>query len=243
MRRLMEYKIISGRTVEIRRSMLGVRRRYNETVRRGTRVKGKTSLRKILANEREAVKNLARLINCNFGPGDMWITLTYSEDRLPESMDAAEKDFARFLRKLRTLCRRETGEKPLYIASPSETDPRTGEKVRLHYHVVMPAVAYESLIQLWPREDVTYRRLDGRGDYTGIARYICSNAVRQPGKKRWSCSKGLKQPIYTEPVPVTEKERLRIPRNISLKEKTENRDTETGAYSMYVRYVRPVKRD
>ena len=238
----MEYKIISGRTVEIRRVWMSVRGKDDPTRRRGMRVKGKTSLRKILANEREAVKALARLINCNFGPGDVWLTLTYAEDRLPASMEEAEADFARFLRKLRALCRKETGRNPIYISSPSEIDPRTGEKVRLHYHVVMPAVAYESVIKLWPMEDVTYRRLDGRGDYTGIARYICSNAVRAPGKKRWSCSRGLKKPVYTEPVPVRQNERLYIPRSASLKEKSDMVDTETGMASVYVRYTRAVMR-
>lgn len=239
MRRLMEYKIISGRTVEIRRVMMDVRRRDDQPHRRGMRVKGKTSLRKILANEREAVKNLARLINCNFAQGDMWITLTYPENALPESPAAADREFSKFLRKLRTLVRKETGRNPLYITSPPcDADPKTGEARRLHFHVLMPAVAYEQVIQLWPQEDVTYRRLDGRGDYTGIAKYICGQSSRQPGKKRWRCSRGLKKPVYTEPVPVRSGERVYIPRNASLKEKADLVDAETGMSSMYVRYTR-----
>ena len=238
MRKLMEYKIISGRTVEIRRVLMSVRRQDTLPKRRGLRVRGKTSLKKILANEREAVKNLARLINCNFKQGDMWITLTYSDDRLPESIEDAAQDFAKTLRKLRAMVKKETGKNPIYIASPSQIDPKTGETVRLHYHVLMPAIAYEQIIKLWPQEDVTYRRLDGRGDYTGIARYICSNAVREPGKKRWSSSRGLKQPIYTEPVPVRSGERVYIPKNVSLKEKTELMDQETGMQSLYVRYTK-----
>lgn len=235
----MEYKIISGRTVEIRRVMMDVRREADQPRRRGMKVKGKTSLRKILANEREAVKNLARLINCNFRQGDMWITLTYSQERLPESAAAAEKQFAAFLRKLRSLCRKETGKNPLYITSPPcDTDPKTGEARRLHFHVVMPAVAYEQVIKLWPQEDVTYRRLDGRGDYTGIAKYICGQSARQPGKKRWRSSRGLKKPVYTEPVPVRAGERVYIPRNASLKEKADMVDSETGMSSVYVRYTR-----
>ena len=97
MRQLMEYKIISGRTVEIRRVMMDVRRGYNQHQRRGVRVKGKTSLRKILANERESVKNLARILNCNFKAGDLWLTLTYPEEALPESKEAAEAILAGIL--------------------------------------------------------------------------------------------------------------------------------------------------
>ena len=243
MRQLMEYKIISGRTVEIRRVMMDVRRGSDQPHRRGTRVKGKTTLRKILANEREAVKNLARLINCNFAQGDMWITLTYPEDTLPESPAEADREFAKFLRKLRALVRKETGKNPLYITSPPcNADPKTGEVRRLHYHVVMPAVAYEQVIKLWPQEDVTYRRLDGRGDYTGIAKYIIQQTAHVPGKKRWRSSRGLKQPVYTEPVPVRASERVYIPRNASLKEKADLTDSETGMSSLYVRYTRAVRR-
>ena len=91
---------------------MSVRRQDTLPKRRGIRVKGKTSLKKILANEREAVKNLARLINCNFGPGDMWLTLTYSDDRLPASIEDAAQDFAKTLRKLRAMVKKETGKNP-----------------------------------------------------------------------------------------------------------------------------------
>lgn len=241
MRRLMEYKIISGRTTEIRRTMMPFREK-GQKVRRGTRVKGKTSLRKILANEREAVKNLARILNCNFGPGDCWITLTYPENTLPGSRDEAKKDLEKFLRKCRDAFRKATGKGLRYVVSVSDRDGKTGEiGKRLHLHIVMDAVAYEIVTALWPAEDVTYRRLDGRGDYTGIARYMVTNAGPADGKKRWSTSKGLRKPIITEPVPVEAKERIRIPRDVSLKEREEYRDEETGMFSAYVRYTAPGK--
>ena len=234
----MEYKIISGRTTEIRRTMMPFREK-GQKVRRGTRVKGKTSLRKILANEREAVKNLARILNCNFGPGDCWITLTYPENILPASREEAKKDLEKFLRKCRDAYRKATGEALRYVVSVSDRDGKTGEiEKRLHLHIVMDAVAYEIITALWPAEDVTYRRLDGRGDYIGIARYMVSNAGPADGKKRWSTSKGLRKPIITEPVPVEAKERIRIPRDVSLKEREEYRDDETGMFSAYVRFTR-----
>lgn len=237
----MEYKIISGRTTEIRRVMLDARRGYNSHVRRGTRVKGKTSLRKILANERESVKNLARVLNCNFGQGDMWITLTFSDDRLPSDRKEAQKLLAAFLRKCRSAYRKAAGKTMRYVVTIGEISTETGEKVRMHFHIVMDPLAYEAVAALWPAEDVTYRRLDGRGDYTGIARYMCQNAAHETGQKRWSTSKGLKKPVYTEPVPVQSRERIRIPRNVSLKAREEFDDQETGMVSAYVRYTRPQK--
>lgn len=241
MRRLMEYRIISGRTTEIRRTMMPWRESGCK-VRRGTRVKGKTSLRKILANERESVKNLARILNCNFGQGDCWITLTYPEDALPESREDAKEQMGKFLRKCRDAFRKDTGKSLRYVVSVGDRDGKTGETgKRLHLHIVMDALAYETVTKLWPAEDVTYRRLDGRGDYTGIARYMVTNAGPADGKKRWSSSKGLEKPIFTEPVPVSEKERIPVPRNISVKEREEYRDEETGMYSAYLRYTTPRK--
>ena len=239
MRRLMEYKIISGRTVEIRRTMLPFREK-GQKVRRGKKV-GKTSLRKILANEREAVKNLARTLNCNFRQGDCWITLTYPENALPASREEAKAELEKLMRKFREAYRKRTGKKIFrYAVSIGDRDGKTGlQEKRLHIHIVMPAVEYELVTALWPAEDVTYRRLDGRGDYTGIARYMVTNAGPADGKKRWSTSKGMLKPAYTEPVPVERREKIRIPRDVSLKANEEFMDEETGMFSAYVRYTMP----
>ena len=235
-KRLMEYKIISGRTVESRRGMMepGGRRKK---VRRNTRVKGKTSLKKILANEREAVKNLARILNSNFREGDMWLTLGYPDERLPEDTEAAKREISRFLRRCREELKKE-GVKLRYVVATSETSTATGERARIHHHVVMDPMGYEAVSRLWFAGFVSYRRLDGRGDYTGIARYMVTNAGEAHGKKRWSTSKGLEKPIYTEPVPVRMSERVNIPRDASLKEKNLFQDEETGMMSLYVRFTK-----
>ena len=240
MRRLMEYKIISGRTTEVRQVMMETRRGPIRQ-RRGVRVKGRTSLKKILANEREAVKNLARILNCNFRAGDLWVTLTYPDEALPESKEAARAQFEKFLRKLRRVFRENTGESLRYVVTTSDRGSASGDPVRIHHHLVMDAVAYETITRLWPAEDVSYRRLDGRGDYTGIARYMVSNAGPADGKKRWSTSKGLKKPVYTEPVPVDRGERIRIPKGAAVKAKEDYTDEETGMRSAYARYVRPAR--
>lgn len=242
MKQLMSYKIISGQTVEERKAILSGSR-SKEKKRRGQRVKGNSTLVKIRSNEREAVKNLARVINCNFGSGDLWLTLTYGPDRLPEDVTAAKKDLQAFMRKVRRRFAAEHGRNPRWVISTSCTDPRTGERVRIHHHLVMERVAYETICQLWPQEDITYRLMDGRGDYTGIARYIVSNAERDgyDGKK-WSISRGnMAKPIYTEPVPVTMSEKIPIPAGAIIREQYTQRDEETNFYSEYIRYTMPRK--
>ena len=62
MRRLMEYKIVSGNVVEIRRTYMNVRAGSPQRKPRGQRIAGNTSARKIKANENEAVKQLARTL-------------------------------------------------------------------------------------------------------------------------------------------------------------------------------------
>ena len=239
MQQLMSYKIISGKTVEERKAYMS-RSRSKEKKRRGQRVKGRSTLAKIQQNEREAVKNLARVINCNFGAGDLWLTLTYSPDRLPADIQAAKKDLSGFVRRVRRIFYAEHGRNPRYVISTSRTDPRTGEPVRLHHHIVMERAAYETICQLWPQEDITYRLMDGRGDYTGIARYIVSQAEKGPDAKKWSTSRGnMEKPIYTEPVPVSAADPLPVPAGAVIREKYSLTDEETNTYTEYVRYTVP----
>ena len=232
---IMEYKIISGRTEEIRRVWMPTTR-GGQRIRRGTRAK-KSSIKKILRNEINAVKSLARTLNCNFGTGDVWLTLSFGEGEI--SWEDAQAVFDRFLRKLRALYRKERGENIKYVYSHGRRN-EIGN-ARPHFHIVLSAMDYESICALWPEQGVTYRRLDGSGDYTGIARYMISNAKGEEGKKKFHPSRGLEKPVYTEPVPVCAHSRMKLPKDASIREQTETRDEESGFYSAYVRYVRKEK--
>lgn len=231
----MEYKIISGRTEEIRRVWMPTTR-GGQRIRRGTRAK-KSSVRKILRNEINAVKSLARTLNCNFGTGDVWLTLSFGEGEI--SWEDAQTVFDRFLRKLRALYRKEKGANLKYVYSHGRKNAIGN--ARPHFHIVLSAMDYESICTLWPEQGVTYRRLDGSGDYTGIARYMISNAKGEEGKKKFHPSRGLEKPVYTEPVPVYAHSKMKLPKDASIREQTETRDEESGFYSAYVRYVRKEK--
>lgn len=234
MRQLMEYKIISGPVEEIRQVMMTSGR--NQTCRRGQRIKGRTSLRKIMANERESIKRLTRLINCNFGPGDLWLVLRYSDERLPADIAEAKRTLDKFLRKMREQFQKETGRKLRYIVTTSNTSTKTGEPVRLHHHIVMDRLTWEFVIKYWPVDQVSYVIIDGRRDYAGIARYMCRNTQAEMSMHRWSASQGLKKPIYTEPVPA--RGQIKLPKGAVVKEKAEFFDEETGAHGAYIRYIR-----
>lgn len=239
MKIIMEYHIISGKVIETRRCMLSSRQAVTVGKKRAPRTAGNSSKRKINANEREAVKRLARIIHCNFVPGDLWLTLKYSDGRLPADIKEADKIIGKFLRNVRAAYRKETGKKLRYILCTSETSTKTGNKARLHHHLIMDRMAYEIICRYWPQEEISYSLIDGRGDHTALAKYIVQNFGGEVGRKRWSCSRGLEKPIYTEPVPVESIEGIKAPAGADIRENVLIIDEDCGTQAAYMRAVLP----
>ncbi len=240
MQRIMEYKIISGRVEEVRRVRMPYRQ-GERPARRGRKAKP-SSERKIRANEQERVKNLARLINTNFGPGDLWLTLRYGDGRLPEDLEAAGHQAGLFIRRIAAEYKKQTGQKLRWIMTDGAVSSKTGEAVRPHHHLVLDGLAYALIIKHWPKEELSYVRLDGRRDYTGIARYMLQNTDNTPGKRRWRSCQGLDKPIYTEPVPVEDFDGIRAPKGAEVREHSLLISEETGCCSAYMRYIRPERK-
>lgn len=205
MRKKMEYKIISGRTVEIRRSWMTADPSQRRP--RGTRRAGASSLRKILANEHETVLKMGRVINCNFSGGDAFVAFRYLPSAQPGSYDQARKIFARFLDLLRREYRKTTGKSLAAVWITANWSPKGDHAATVHHHAVMPSEAVELIRQLWPRYGgqgtVNISDLRDQGDYTSVAAYMLANVRGRPANERkWSCCRGMERPIYTEPVEV-----------------------------------------
>lgn len=233
----MEYHIISGRVIETRQNWMPARSSAPFKKTRAPRVCGQTSLKKIAANERESARRLARIINCNFGMGDLWVTLKYNNERLPASYEEAKDNITRFLRKIRAEYKKETGKSLRYIITTSQNNPRTRENARLHHHVVMDRVAYEVICRYWPEDQVKYSVMDNRGDHTAMAKYMIDNSPKEAGKKKWSCSKGLKKPIFTEPEQIREIEKIEAPTGADIRENILIQDEDSGIKAAYMRCV------
>lgn len=238
-----EYHIVSGRTVETRQCWLSGRPGERKKRRRSPRRAGSSSEKKIRRNESEAVKRLARLINCNFSRGDIHIVRKYADSNLPDSLAEAEAEFEKLIVKLRRIYRKETGKSLKYIWTASDRDPRTGAKVRIHIHAVMNAVAYDLLMGLLDTKDeLEYSYLDNRGDHTALAVYMIGNGKSdQANKKKWRSSRGLEKPIYTEPEIIEEIHEIPAPAGAEIRENLLLKDEETGIASAYLRYVLPEK--
>lgn len=147
-------------------------------------------------NEKNARKNLIRKINANFTDGDLWLTLTYDSEHLPEdgNMDEALSNMQKFIRRVNRR-RKKNGlpnAKYIYVTEYSPLD-----KIRWHHHIVMDgALPPDEVLKLWgqsSRNEARRIQTDENG-LTGMAKYIVKQTKRIYGEKRWNSSQGLIEP-------------------------------------------------
>lgn len=214
-------------------------------------------LRKQEQNEHSAEKQLARLINENFGPGDLLVGLDYSEEGMKrleawassqkeelERADeetraelirqAAEREMRLALRRVKRELARE-GVSLKYIAITSDMDGDTGEAVRVHHHLIVPAGVRQLFAEKWAGlGSVDWEPMSDQQDYTPIAAYFIRQVRRVPDAKKYVSSRNLSRPQPKDRVVLTEAE-LRVPRGGELLHRSEFRP----GRPQYIRYVLP----
>ena len=255
MKKLMKYYVISGRTVEEQASLLSSKADRKKP--RGIRRAGSSSESKIKANERSSVMRLARGIACNFSAGDGFVTLKYDAAHYPGSSNADENvpgaegyeraaaDLTRFLRKLRSLYRKQTGKALPGFWETANWSPRRQAPARLHQHLVIPSDAVALARAIWPafggEGTVIVRDLDSDPDRTALAEYMVDNVHgKQPGQKGWSGSRGMVQPVLSEPEEIRSVDELAPPPGAVIKDVREVQDEDGLVIGKYIRYVLPV---
>jgi hypothetical protein len=170
-------------------------------------------------NQRNAERMLTRLLNLNFGKGDIELTLTYRDDTLPDTREEADKQVAAFIRRIKRKRARLGLDELKYVQIYGGG--------RHHYHIVMNGgIPREDIEGMWGLGYANTKSLipDPQYGFGGLAVYIAQqlidssefegedlfsmfdineetgelidreNAVRKKGKRRWSCSKNLKRP-------------------------------------------------
>ena len=251
----MKYYIISGRTVEEKRCWLSAGPSIPQ--RRGTRRAGSSSLKKIRANERSCVLNLARTLNCNFGAGDWFVTFKYDDahypasgstvpsDKREEEFQAAKRIFTKkFLPKLRKAYEKETGKKLKAAFVTANWSVHRKCHCRIHHHAVIPCDALQIAERIWKKlgglGTIQAENLNAEGDYTRIAAYMVDNVQGRPsGENRWSACRGMEKPVYSEPVEVTDVENVQpLPGSI-VKDVMAYRDEDGIIISAYLRCTLP----
>ena len=161
-------------------------------------------------NEKNAQKRLARLINENFGVGDLILTLEYPKEAGPQDEAQAMRDIQNYLRRVARV-REKRGLPPMkYVYVIEETESRKYGR-RFHHHVIMTGgITREEAEEKWTKKHGGYcnarsAQPDGR-HLTGFALYLLRNkkgrSIEADGKnpqqramrRRWNCSKNLTDP-------------------------------------------------
>lgn len=224
--------------------------------------KERAEIKKQEQNEYSAQKQLARLINANFTRGDLLLGLDYSpagmdrlgkyiaehpfqtdgcEDPEAEQMEqirqAAEREMRLALRRVKRELAKE-GVALRYIAITSDMDGDTGEAVRVHHHLIVPAEAKEAFVEKWKDlGSVNWSPMSAQADYTPIAEYFIRQVRRVPDAKKYISSRNLVRPQPKDRVVLSDAE-VRVPKGGQLLHRNEFKP----GRPQYIRYVLPEDR-
>lgn len=142
-------------------------------------------------NDMLALKNLTRLINLNFYPGDLHTTLTYAEELSPEEANSElEKWIKRMRREYKKL------DKEFYYIAVTEFKNK-----RIHHHVVMNYIDFQVINRQWKMGRIRCTPLDKTRNYRVLSEYLIKETqktFREPEnatKRRWKPSRNLKRPV------------------------------------------------
>ena len=213
---------------------------------RAGRVKGNTSAAKRDRNAMQAVRVLARSMNCNCDHKWLHMVCNLDDEHL-EAFDAEpEKPLKNFRARIQRAVKKLGDGQIAYYEVVSHKDAETGAEKRLHVHYVirLEGVRFENgrwmlgdkaLEDIWGMGGVWAEPLHRQPDYTPLALYLLRQADRD-GKKAYNPSRNLKKPIVTETLALTGRA-LRAPAGAVV---MENRwDAVNGAN--YIRYKAPAK--
>ena len=208
--------------------------------------RGKSSPRKQDNNDRDAVKRLARILNCNFRAGDALVTLTYAAET---ERAEGEKRVKNFLRRLKRQAEKAGLTFRWVLVSSEQTDE--GEQARLHHHLVLSGdlLRFDGQERRWyigkqPAEEAwglgwaDVRTLRDQKDYTPVAVYLVRQARREPDAKKYRCSRNLCHPAPVGERIVKPGHQPWIPRGAVVLERSEYTQESP---CQYVRYLLPEK--
>lgn len=148
-------------------------------------------------NARTSFQKLERLLAANFDTGDLWVTLTYTDEKLPYNRSRGMQRVQRFVSNLRKE-RGNRGEDLRYIYV-TEGDYPGG---RIHHHMVANSTGadLEEIRRVWNQGDVEIERLtfDAANTYESLAVYLTKEPREhghpKVGERMWVPSLGLLRP-------------------------------------------------
>lgn len=159
-------------------------------------------------NEKIAEDYFRRKFHCNFFEDDLHIVLGYPKGcrptnvRIKKDIKAFQADMRKEYRKLGLLFQY------MHVTGYYNKDgiPDSGydehDETTIHHHMVMKSIDYRIVTKVWKKRGgrVWFYPLDDEGDYTALVTYFIGHTKNlfrdksSPCKKKWSCSRNLKEP-------------------------------------------------
>ncbi|MEK4425142.1 rolling circle replication-associated protein [Solibacillus sp. FSL K6-1523] len=149
-------------------------------------------------NDKNAKKQLIRLVNTNFTKRDIWITLTYKDGRLPADLEQAKKDMQNYIRRLKRHIKKYDLPELKYVYVTEYQDADNKKEKRVHHHMICNFADRDIAEELWNGGGRTQTRRLQPDDFglEGLARYIAKEKSEST-IKRYTPSRNLQQPKIT----------------------------------------------
>lgn len=196
-----------------------------------------SSIKQQELNWKNSWKKLIRILNANFVPGDLLITLSYQKE---PSEEDGEKQLAKFMRRLRKYTKQTTGEALRYV-SVTEVD----DEHRLHHHLICQSmyITPALLLELWDwRGRIDIGTLDGDPMYNWLAAYFVKQERNCKYKKGWNQSRNIVPPTESEPKKISERKldaQPKLPKGYLLVDYW----TYADSYGNKYRYIMAIKQE
>ena len=161
-------------------------------------------------NDKCSWRELELVVAANFGRRALVLTHTYDDDHLPESKDAANRYFARFIRRFRAARKKRGAELQYIYVTEGYHEKRANdwlvedgplEDRRIHHHVVINATDVDDLEEirsLWQGGGYIRAEPLDVHYYRELAKYMTKEAREfgrpKPGERTWRCSRNLRRP-------------------------------------------------
>lgn len=143
-------------------------------------------------NDRLAVMKLTMLLNGNFHPGDLHVTLTYADEK------PSQKEAKREIKLFKERLGREYEKRGITYKWIETTEY---DNHRIHHHMVLTYIDPRVIERQWRRGHIRTSVLDRSRNYHKLAEYLVketTKTMRKPGnetKRRWNASRNLTRPI------------------------------------------------
>lgn len=189
-------RIQAGDTLEIEAYAIWETRKFEAEARAQTE-KHREAVQQV--NLRNQQKRLRRLMNANFGRGDLLLTLTYAPEEQPANEAQAQRDVRNYLRRMKYK-RRKMGLPELKYIYVTEVTHRSWGTCYHHHLIVSGGISREEAENLWTRGIVNSRAAQpdayGLGGWAG---YMTKRKETQEKAYRrgFACSRNLKEPKIT----------------------------------------------